>query len=247
MLKGLILAGGIATRLRPLTNVINKQLLPVYNKPLVYYPIETLKAAGVTEILLVSGKDHAGQFLSLLGSGKELGVRISYEVQDTPGGLAQVLGMSEVFADGGDIMMILGDNIYEDIDVITQGAEEFRQNEGGAMVFLKHVHDPERFGVAEIEDGKIVRVEEKPAKPKTDLAITGLYMFDNRCYDVVRNLKPSARGELEITDVNQWYVDQGEMSYKILEGEWIDAGTFDSLLRANNFAARKWAETHPAA
>jgi len=239
MLKGLITAGGKATRLRPLTQVINKQLLPIYNKPLIYYPIETLKAAGVTEILLVSGKDHAGQFLNLLGSGRELGVKISYEVQDEPGGLAQVLGMGEVFADGGDIMMILGDNIYEDIDVIAEGASKFTK---GATVFLKQVPDPERFGVPEFKEGKIVRVQEKPTNPKSDLAITGLYLFDNRCFEVVRNLKPSDRGELEITDVIQWYVERGEVSHRVLAGEWIDAGTFDSLLKANNFAARKWQE-----
>jgi glucose-1-phosphate thymidylyltransferase len=238
-MKGLIIAGGEGTRLRPLTHVTNKSLLPVYNQPLLYYPLKTLINAGITDILIVSGKGHAGQILNLLGSGKEIGAKLAYEVQEQPGGIAQVVGMAEDFADGEKIVAILGDNVYEDVESIKQAAEEFEKEEKGAKIFLKEVSDPERFGVAEINGDKIAGIEEKPKEPKSSWAVTGLYMFDNRVFDIVRGLKPSARGELEITDVNNAYIEEGTMSYQKLEGDWIDAGTFDSLLKASNMAKEK--------
>jgi glucose-1-phosphate thymidylyltransferase len=240
-MKGLIIAGGEGTRLRPLTYITNKSLLPVYNQPLLYYPLKTLINAGITEILIVSGKGHAGQILNLLGSGKEMGARISYEVQEEPGGIAQVVGMAEDFADGEKIVAILGDNVYEDVESIQQAVREFSSQEKGAKIFLKEVADPERFGVAEIDGDTIVGLEEKPKQPKSNWAVTGLYMYDNTVFDIVRGIKPSARGELEITDVNNAYIEQGTMSYQKLEGEWIDAGTFDSLLKASNLAKEKLA------
>lgn len=239
-MKGLIIAGGEGTRLRPLTYITNKSLLPVYNQPLLYYPLKTLIKAGIKDILIVSGKGHAGQILNLLGSGKDLGVRIAYEVQEQPGGIAQVLGMAEEFADGERIMAILGDNIYEDIDGITQAASDFAAQDKGAKIFLKEVSDPERFGVADIKGDLIMGIEEKPKAPKSNWAVTGLYMYDNQVFDIVRGLKPSARGELEITDVNNAYIEQGSLSYQKLNGEWIDAGTFDSLLKASNVAKEKF-------
>jgi len=241
MLKGLIAAGGNGTRLRPLTYVTNKHLLPVYNKPMIYYPLETLLAAGVKDILIVSGREHAGHFLNLLGSGKQFGARISYEVQDEAGGIAQVVGLAESFGKNNKLMVILGDNIFENIDVIKKAATDFRKIDLGAKIFLKQVDDPARFGVAEIKGERIVSIVEKPKKPKSKFAVTGLYMYDHRVFEIVRNLKPSGRGELEITDVNNAYVQEELMSYQVLEGEWTDAGTFDSLLRANNLVASKLA------
>lgn len=238
-MKGLIIAGGEGTRLRPLTYITNKSLLPVYNQPLLYYPLKTLINAGITEILIVSGKGHAGQILNLLGSGKDMGVRLAYEVQEQPGGIAQVIGMAEDFADGEKIMAILGDNVYEDVELIKKAAEDFAAQPEGAKIFLKEVSDPERFGVAEIDGEKIIGIEEKPKEPKSNWAVTGLYMFDHTVFDIVRNLKPSARGELEVTDVNNAYIERGTMGYQKLEGDWIDAGTFDSLLKASNLAKEK--------
>ena len=237
-MKGLIIAGGEGTRLRPLTYITNKSLLPVYNQPLIYYPLQTLITAGITEILIVSGKGHAGQMLNLLGSGKELGVRLAYEVQDHPGGLAQVVGMAEEFTDGEQLAAILGDNIYEDRELIAQAITTFNQQKVGASIFLKKVPDPERFGVAEVQGDKIISVEEKPSAPKSNLAVTGLYLYDNTVFDIVRELKPSSRGELEITDVNNAYIKRGQMTYHTLQGEWVDAGTFDSLLKAGILAQR---------
>ncbi|MEI6478414.1 MAG: sugar phosphate nucleotidyltransferase [bacterium] len=238
-MKGLIIAGGEGTRLRPLTYITNKSLLPVYNQPLLYYPLKTLINAGITDVLIVSGKGHAGQILNLLGSGKEIGARISYEVQEQPGGIAQVIGMAEDFADGDKLVAILGDNVYEEVETIKAAAEEFAKQDKGAKIFLKEVPDPKRFGVAEIEGDKILGIEEKPENPKSNWAVTGLYMYDNQVFDIVRNLKPSARGELEVTDVNSAYIAQGTMGYQKLQGEWIDAGTFDSLLQASNLAKEK--------
>lgn len=241
-MKGIIAAGGHATRLRPVTLVTNKHLLPVYNKPMIYYPIETLKAMGIDQILIISSRDHAGHFLNLLGSGKDMGVRFSYGIQEEAGGIAQVLGLGEDFADGGPVALILGDNIFEDRDVIAAAGREYAQQEKGARIFLKEVHDPERFGVATIEGDKITEIIEKPREPKSNLAVTGLYMYDNRVFDFVRTIAPSGRGELEITDVNNAYVTEGSMHYQVLEGEWTDAGTFDSLLRASNLVASKMKE-----
>lgn len=239
-MKGVIIAGGKGTRLMPLTKVVNKSLLPIYNKPLIYYPIIKLRDAGITNILITSGSEHAGQFLDLLGSGKDLGVKLSYEVQEEPGGIAQALGLAEDFADNHKIVAILGDNIFE--HELTQAVEAFKNQEKGARIFLKEVTDPERFGVPEIDGGKIVNIIEKPKNPPTNYAVTGIYMYDNQVWSAIKNLKPSSRGELEITDVNNFYVREGSMSYEILQGEWIDAGTFDSLLRANMLMAGKAAK-----
>lgn len=242
-MKGLIIAGGEGTRLRPLTYITNKSLLPVYNQPLIYYPLQTLIVAGITEILIVSGKGHAGQMLNLLGSGKELGVRLAYEVQEHPGGLAQVVSMAEDFTDGEQLAAILGDNVYEDRDLIAQAIKTFSGQKEGANIFLKEVPDPQRFGVAEVRGNKIISIEEKPTAPKSNLAVTGLYLYDNTVFDIVRSLKPSPRGELEITDVNNAYIARDQMSYHTLQGEWVDAGTFDSLLRAGILAQRAFAAT----
>jgi len=237
-MKGIIAAGGHATRLRPVTLVTNKHLLPVYNKPMVYYPIETLKAMGITDILIVSGREYAGHFLNLLGSGKQFGVHFTYEIQEEAGGIAQVLALGQDFAAGDSVTLILGDNIFEDKETIGKAAEDFAKQEKGARIFLKEVPDPERFGVAEINGEKIVGIVEKPTDPKTSMAVTGLYMYDATVFEIARTLKPSGRGELEITDVNNAYIKQGTMRFQVLEGDWTDAGTFDSLLRASNLAAK---------
>jgi len=236
-MKGVIIAGGTGSRLMPLTRVINKNLLAIYDKPLLYYPILTLRNAGVTNILIISGRGHAGQYLDLLGSGKELGIKLSYDVQEEPGGIAQALGIAEDFADNEKIVAILGDNIFE---CNFKGAvDDFRKQKRGAKVVLKEVPDPERFGVAEIKDDKIVNIVEKPKEPKTKWAVTGLYMYDQQIWDIIRSLKPSWRGELEITDANNFYIKQGTMTYTFADGFWVDAGTFDSLLKANILVARK--------
>lgn len=227
-MKGVILAGGTGSRLYPLTKVTNKHLLPVYDKPMIYYPIQTLVNAGIKEIMIVSGKGHAGHFLELLGSGSELGIRLTYEIQDEAGGIAQALGLAEDFADNGPVTMILGDNIFQ--DNILNSVKSFTS---GAKIFLKEVPDAHRFGVAEIEGDRIVSIEEKPGAPKSNLAVTGLYIYDSRVFKIIRDLKPSGRGELEITDVNNAYVKIGEMEYSVLEGFWSDAGTFESLFRAS--------------
>ncbi|MFH0854225.1 MAG: sugar phosphate nucleotidyltransferase [bacterium] len=239
-MKGVIIAGGKGTRLMPLTKVVNKSLLPIYDKPLIYYPIIKLRDAGITNILITSGSEHAGQFLDLLGSGKALGVKLSYEVQEEPGGIAQALGLAEDFADSHKIVAILGDNIFE--HELNNAVEIFKRQKNGARIFLKEVADPERFGVPEIKDGKIASIVEKPANPPTNYAVAGIYMYDNQVWEVIKNLKPSDRGELEITDVNNFYVRKGIISYEFLEGEWIDAGNFNSLLRANMLMAKKTPE-----
>jgi len=227
-MKGVILAGGTGSRLYPLTKVTNKHLLPVYDKPMIYYPIRTLINAGIKEIMIVSGKGHAGHFLELLGSGSELGVRITYEIQDEAGGIAQALGLAEDFADNGPVTMILGDNIFQ--ENILDSVKSFSS---GAKIFLKEVPDAHRFGVAEIDGNRIVSIEEKPRVPKSNFAVTGLYIYDSKVFEIIRNLKPSGRGELEITDVNNAYVKMGEMEYSVLKGFWSDAGTFESLFRAS--------------
>ncbi|KKG91661.1 spore coat protein [Methanosarcina mazei] len=200
----------------------------VYDKPMIYYPIQTLINAGIKEIMIVSGKGHAGHFLELLGSGSELGVRLTYEIQEEAGGIAQALGLAEDFADNSPVTMILGDNIFQ--DNIIDSVKSFTS---GAKIFLKEVSDAHRFGVAEIDRNRIISIEEKPKIPKSSLAVTGLYIYDSRVFEIIRNLKPSGRGELEITDVNNAYVRMGEMEYSILEGFWSDAGTFESLFRAS--------------
>ncbi|MDD5110752.1 MAG: sugar phosphate nucleotidyltransferase [Patescibacteria group bacterium] len=237
-MKGIILAGGTGTRLRPLTQVMNKHLLPVYDRPMIYYPIQTLTEAGITDIMIVSGKGHAGGFLELLQSGAQFGARFSYGVQDAAGGIAQALGLCEDFADGGPVAVILGDNII--FDSIKDAVSDFRRQQRGAKIFLKEVPNPQSFGVAEVHAGKIVGIEEKPKNPKTKLAVIGLYCYDAQVWEMVKTLKPSARGELEITDVNNFYIQQGTMTYEILEGWWGDGGeSFESLLQAGTLAAER--------
>lgn len=227
-MKGVILAGGTGSRLYPLTKVTNKHLLPVYDKPMIFYPIQTLVNAGIKEIMIVSGRGHAGHFLELLGSGANLGVKFTYEIQEEAGGIAQALGLAESFADKEDVAVILGDNIFQ--DNIKQDVSNFRV---GAKIFLKEVPDAHRFGVAELKGNKVIGIEEKPGEPKSNFAVTGLYIYSNSVFKVVKTLKPSARGELEITDVNNYFVNNGTMEYRILDGFWSDAGTFESLLRAS--------------
>lgn len=234
----MLLAGGTGSRLDPLTRVTNKHLLPVYNKPMIFYALETLRAVGIREALLVSGRGHAGHFLDLLSSGKEFGLSLSYEVQEEAGGIAEALGLAEDFADNAPVAVILGDNIFSKPEELRAGAEGFTALEGqGARLFLKHVPDASRFGVAEIDESHIVGIEEKPTQPKSDLAVTGFYLYDTSVFSIIKTLTPSGRGELEITDVNNQYIQQGAMTYHILEGDWTDAGTFDSLLRASERAA----------
>ncbi|HIH75350.1 MAG TPA: NTP transferase domain-containing protein [Methanosarcina sp.] len=226
-MKGIILAGGTGSRLYPLTKVTNKHLLPVYDKPMIFYPIQTLIDAGIKEIMIVSGRGHAGHFLELLGSGADLGVKFTYEIQEEAGGIAQALGLAENFADEDDVVVILGDNIFQ--DSIRGDVSNFK---GGAKIFLKEVSDACRFGVAELEGNKVIGIEEKPREPKSNFAVTGLYIYSNNVFKVIKTLKPSARGELEITDVNNYFVNDRTMEYRILDGFWSDAGTFESLLRA---------------
>ena len=236
-MKGILLAGGRGTRLYPVTKVTNKHLLAVYNQPMIYYPLRTLVDAGMKDILIVTGPEHSGHFLNLLGSGKEFGVRLSYEVQEEAGGIAQALSLAEDFADEDKLMVILGDNIFESS---FQGAvKSFLRQKQGAKIFLKEMKGAERFGVAEIRGRRIVEIEEKPKKPKTNLAVTGLYLYDGFVFEVIKKLKPSLRGELEITDVNNAYIRKGAMSYEIVKGEWTDAGTFPSLLHAANLVANR--------
>ena len=235
-MKGVVLAGGSGSRLYPLTKITNKHLLPIYNKPMIYYPIQTLVDAGIRDILVVTGGRNAGDFLRLLANGKEFGLtHLDFTYQEGEGGIAEALSLAEHFADGQKICVILGDNIIE--GTIRQAAEEFQQVERGARILLKEVEDAERFGVAEIRDGRIAGIEEKPKRPKSNYAVTGIYMYDETVFDKVKTLKPSNRGELEITDVNNAYIAEGTMTYSHLEGWWTDAGTFDSLLRATNLVA----------
>lgn len=236
-MKGAILAGGAGTRLYPLTKVINKNILPIYDKPLIYYPIITLRDAGIDEILIISGRGHAGQYLDLLSNGKELGVKLTYTIQEEPKGLSHGLSLAEDFADEGPITMILGDNIYE--ENLKKAVDDFKKQKKGAKVILKQVSDPERFGVAEFKGDKIVNILEKPKKPKSDWIVTGFYMCDERVFKFIKTLKPSARGELEITDLLNCYIKEGTLTYYKTKEEWMDAGTFDSFLRANMFIAKK--------
>ena len=241
-MKGVILAGGKGTRLYPLTKVVNKNILPIYDKPLIYYPILTLKDAGIKDILLISGPGHAGQFLDLLGSGKELGVDLSYDIQEEPKGLAHGLAVAEDFADQEPVALILGDNIYE--ENLKKAVDDFKKQltagqQKGVKIILKQVRDPERFGVAGFKGDKVVDIVEKPEKPKSNWIVTGFYLFDNRVFKLIKKLKPSPRGEYEIVDTINWYLKEGTLTYHKTKREWIDAGTFDSLLRANNLIAGK--------
>ena len=235
-MKGVILAGGLGTRLYPLTKVTNKHLLPVYDKPMIYYPIQSLINAGIDDILIVTGGNNAGDFLKLLGNGKEFGLRhINYTYQEGEGGIAEALRLAEFFASGEKICVVLGDNIIE--KNIRRAVENFRRQKEGAKILLKEVPDPERFGVAELKGDRIARIEEKPKKPRSRYAVIGIYLFDQEVFNLIRTLKPSDRGELEITDVNNRYIEKGLMTWDILEGWWTDAGTFESLLRANQLVA----------
>lgn len=237
-MKGIILAGGTGSRLAPLTKVTNKHLLPVYDRPMIYFPIETLTKAGIKDIMIVSGKGHAGQFLELLQSGNQFGAHFSYAVQEEAGGIAQALSLCEDFGDSEKIVVMLGDNILE--DDIAAAVKEFKEQQKGAKIFLKEVENPSSFGVAEIEGDKIISIIEKPQEPKSNLAVVGLYMYDSQVWDVIKTLKPSGRGELEITDVNNFYVEKGEMSFSVLSGWWGDGGeSFDSLLRAANLVSKR--------
>ena len=236
-MKGVILAGGLGTRLYPLTKVTNKHLLPVYDKPMIYYPIQTLINAGIDDILIVTGGNNAGDFLKLLGNGKEFGLKhINYTYQEGEGGIAEALGLAEFFASGEKICVVLGDNLIE--KNIRKAVENFQKQKEGAKILLKEVPDPQRFGVAELQGDRIVRIEEKPEKPKSQYAVIGIYLFDQEVFNFIKTLKPSDRGELEITDVNNRYIEKGLMTWDILEGWWTDAGTFESLLRANQLVAQ---------
>src|SRR3989304_1301414 len=231
-MKGVILAGGLGTRLYPLTKVTNKHLLPVYDKPMIYYPIQTLINAGIDDILIVTGGNNAGDFLKLLGNGKEFGLKhLNYTYQEGEGGIADALGLAEHFAEGEKICVVLGDNIIE--KNIIEPVRDFERQKDGAMIILKKVSDPKRFGVPVFDGKRIVKIEEKPAEPKSNYAVTGLYMYDSAIFDIIKTLKPSDRGEFEITDANNCYIQKGNLVCRELEAWWTDAGTFSSLLSAN--------------
>lgn len=226
-MKGVLICGGSGIRLKPLTDITNKSLLPVYDKPLILYPLQVLLDAGIKQIVIVSGNEHVDQMASFLGSGSRFGCEFSYRVQDQAGGIAQALGLAESFADGDSICAILGDNVY--MDDLSRDIKNFTE---GAQLFLKDVPDPERFGVATLDGDRVTAIEEKPKKPKTTMAVTGCYVYDNRCFEVIKNLTPSPRGEFEISDVSGWYAERGLAKATILTKDWIDAGTFESLFRA---------------
>lgn len=233
-MKGIILAGGKATRLRPLTLVTSKQLLPVYNRPMIFYPLFTLLKAGIREILIIMAPDYAGHFLHLLGSGKQFGAKFTYEIQESPRGLADAFIIGEDFIDNGDVAMILGDNIFT--DDVSPAIQSFRQ---GGRVFALPVPDPQRYGVVEFDkSGKALSIEEKPENPRSNYCVTGLYVYDRRVVEIAKQLQPSRRGELEITDINNAYLKLGELDVQQLQGQWFDAGTFDSLLTASNWVAQ---------
>jgi glucose-1-phosphate thymidylyltransferase len=235
-MKGIVLAGGLGTRLAPLTRVTNKHLLPVFDQPMVHYPIRTLIEAGITDILIVTGGNSAGDFLKLLRNGAEFGLnRLNYAYQEGEGGIAAALGLAEHFADGGPVCVVLGDNILE--KSIGAFIRKFRHQGSGAKILLSEVPDPQRFGVPVFENDRVARIEEKPADPKSQYAVIGVYMYDNRVFEIIKTLKPSGRGELEITDVNNAYIESGDLSWDVIEGWWTDAGTFDSLLKASNLIA----------
>ena len=235
-MKGVVLAGGLGTRLRPLTSVTNKHLLPVYDQPMIYYPLQTLVNAGITDIMVVTGGSSAGDFLRLLGNGKAFGLKhLNYTYQEGEGGIAQALSLVEHFCSGESVCVVLGDNIIE--GNIRAAVADYHRQGGGAKIILKKVPDPQRFGVPRLEGKRVVRIDEKPAQPQSDYAVIGIYMYDEMVYDIIRDLKPSGRGELEITDVNNAYIERDAMTWDELEGWWTDAGTFESLLRASNLVA----------
>jgi len=235
-IKGVVLAGGTGSRLMPLTKVTNKHLLAVGKKPMIYYPVEKLVSAGIEEILIVTGVDHMGDVVNLLGSGKNFSCRFTYKVQDQAGGIAQALALAENFAGDGGLVVILGDNIFK--ASLKPYLKKFVSQETGARVLLKQVAHPQRFGVAEIKDGKVTKIIEKPKNPKTNHAVTGIYFYDNTVFKKIKTLKPSGRGELEITDVNNAYINENRLEYDVLSGWWTDAGTFESLGTANKLAVK---------
>jgi glucose-1-phosphate thymidylyltransferase len=235
-MKGVILAGGLGTRLHPLTKITNKHLLPVFDKPMIHYPIQALVNAGITDIMIVTGGKKPGEFLSLLGNGADFGLKhLNYTYQKGEGGIAEALDLAQHWAAGEKICVVLGDNLIE--KNIAKAVADFRAQEKGAKILLKEVHDPQRFGVAELRGEKVMSIVEKPKNPPSNLAVIGIYMYDARVFDIIKTLEPSDRGELEITDVNNWYIRDASMTYEVLDGWWTDAGTFDSLLRASNLVA----------
>ncbi len=235
-MKGVILAGGLGTRLYPLTKITNKHLLPVYSKPMITYPVECLVKAGIDDILIVTGGNHPGDFLRLLGNGKEYGVKnISYAYQEGEGGIADALALAENHAARGPVCVVLGDNLLE--KTIRVAVDEYRKQDKGARILLKEVDDPKRFGVPMLEGNRVVKIIEKPEDPPSSFAVTGIYMYDTQVFDFIKTLNPSQRGELEITDVNNLYINQGTMTWSLIDGWWTDAGTFDSLLKASNLVA----------
>lgn len=235
-MKGIILAGGLGTRMFPLTKITNKHLLPVYDKPMIYYPLQALVNAGIEDILIVTGGNYAGDFLRLLGNGNEFGLKhINYTYQEGEGGIAAALILAEFFAAKDKICVILGDNVIE--KNIRRAVEVFEQQKEGAMIMVKEVPDPQRFGVPVIKGDKIIKIEEKPKSPQSPYAVTGIYLYDNTVFEIIKTLKPSGRGELEITDVNNAYIERGQLTWEILDGWWTDAGTFESLLRASQMVA----------
>ena len=234
-MRGIILSGGSGTRLRPLTKITSKQLLPIYNRPMIYYPLNTLIQAGIKEILIIVAPERAGDYLNLLGSGKELGVKLSYEIQDRPEGIAQAFIIAQNFIDNENVALILGDNIFED-DL----SSEIKNFKRGAKIFAKKVDDPNRFGVVKFNEKKEAeKIVEKPKDYFSNYAVTGLYLYDSRVVQIAKTIQPSTRGELEITDINNWYLEKKELKVSLVEGEWLDAGTFDSLLKAQNLAKNK--------
>jgi glucose-1-phosphate thymidylyltransferase len=237
-IKGVILAGGLGTRLFPLTKITNKHLLPVYDRPMIHWPILSLIDAGINDIMIVTGGHHAGDFLQLLGNGREFGLRdLHYTYQEGEGGIADALSLAEDFIDRDRVIVILGDNIFE--KSIRPHVERYRQQPTGAKILLKEVHDPQRFGVPELQGDRVLAIEEKPKRPKSHYAVTGIYMYDDYVWDVIRGLEPSARGELEITDVNNAYIERGDLTWDALDGWWTDAGTFDSLLAASQLVRER--------
>lgn len=233
-MKGIILAGGTGSRLYPLTKVTNKHLLPVGKYPMIFHAVHKLKLAQISDILVVTGKDHMGDVVNLLGSGHEMGVTFTYKVQDEAGGIAQALDLAEHFVGDDQMVVILGDNVFE--DDILPFVDNFRKQKSGAKILIQEVSDPTRFGVPELDGDRIVSIEEKPKQPKSNYAVTGIYMFDHKVFDIIKTLKPSARGELEITDVNNAYIERGELTFDLLLGWWTDAGTHASLARAHDLA-----------
>ena len=236
-LKGVVLAGGTGSRLFPLTKVTNKHLLPVGEAPMIWHPLWKLKEAGIEEVLIVTGTDHMGDVVALMGSGKDFGCRFTYKVQDEAGGIAQALGLAENFAGGSPLCVILGDNIFQ--DSLKAEVAAFEQQGRGARILLKPVEDPQRYGVAEVKDGKVLGIEEKPKVPKSNLSVTGIYFYDATVFDIIRTVKPSGRGEMEITDVNNAYIAKGQLSFGTFQGWWTDAGTFPSLAHANELAIQE--------